>query len=108
MTGYTRWYGTCFERKTWFIALLKMLRELGRHMEKKRGGISSKKTKDLDPTVFEPPTILDGIELAISGGSKTVVDWISGHAKQKYDSRCHEGCPETTQGLMQTPMRRTE
>ena len=45
MTGYRRWPNTCLEKKTW---------------EKKRGGTSIKKTRDLDPVVIEPPTMPDG------------------------------------------------
>ena len=37
------------------IALLRMLREPKIHLEKKRGGIPSKKPRDLDPLVLEPP-----------------------------------------------------
>ena len=51
------------------VALLKMLRQPTTHLEKKRGSIPSKKTGVLCPVVFEHPTILDGIELAIRGDS---------------------------------------
>ena len=54
------------------------------------------KPRGLDPMVLEPPTKpdgidptkLEGIDLAIRGGSKTVVGWINGRATQKRDSRC--------------------
>ena len=64
-------------------ALMKMLRQPAAHQEKKPGGISSKEPRDLDPMVLEHPTNTNGMKLTIKGDSKTVVDWINGHAKQK-------------------------
>ena len=45
--------------------------------------ISSKEARDLDPMVLELPTNAEGIEVEIRSDSKTVLDWINGHAKQK-------------------------
>ena len=64
------------------VALTKMMRQPTAHSEKKPGGIPSKEPKHLDPMLSEPPTNSEGIGLEIIGDSKTVVDWISGNAKQ--------------------------
>ena len=61
---------------------MKMLRQPTTHPEKKLGGIPSKEPRNLDPVILQPPTNTEGIEL-VRGDSKTVVDWISGHAKQR-------------------------
>ena len=45
------------------------------------------KARDVDPLILDPPGNIEGIELAIRGDSKTVVDWINGKAKQKTPSR---------------------
>ena len=58
------------------VALMKMLRQPAAHVDKKPGGIPSKEPKDLDPMVLQLP-------LVIRSDSKTVLDWINGHAKQK-------------------------
>ena len=65
------------------VALMKMLRQATTHVEKKPGSIPSKELRDLDPMVLEPPTKTEGVELEIMDESKTVVDWINGHAKQR-------------------------
>ena len=54
-------------------ALLNMPREPTTRLEKKHGGTLSKKTRDLDPVVLEPPAKPDGIEWAIRVDRKTVV-----------------------------------
>ena len=65
------------------ISLLKMLRQPTAHVKKTGGGIPSKKPRELDSMVLEPPTTATGVGLEIRGDSKTVVDLINGHAKQK-------------------------
>ena len=65
------------------VALLKMRRQPTTHLEKNPGSIASKKPRDLDNMVLEPPTNAEGIGLEISIDGKTVADWISGHAKQR-------------------------
>ena len=39
---------------------------------------------------MEPPRTVEGIELALRGDSKTVIDWINGKAKQKVPYRALE------------------
>ena len=65
------------------ISLLKMMRQPTAHSVRKSGGIPSKGPRDLGPLVLDPPTNTEGIELEIRSDSKTVVEWISGKAKQK-------------------------
>ena len=59
------------------------------HRKIKGGGIPKKKPRELSPSLLEPPTTDKGVMLGIRGDSKTVVDWIDGHAKMKTpDSDC--------------------
>ena len=47
----------------------------------------SKKARDVDPLIIDPPGTTEGVELVMRVDSKTVVDWINGKAKQKTPSR---------------------
>ena len=58
--------------------------------KKADGGIALRKERDLDPLMIKPPRTVEGIELAIRGASKTVVDWINGKAKEKASYRAIE------------------
>ena len=51
--------------------------------KEERWSIPSKKPREVDPMVLEPPTTAKGVEMEMRGDCKTVVDWINGHAKQK-------------------------
>ena len=69
MSGFRWWHVICFG-KTYDTS------------EEERWRHRRNKSRDLDPTVLEPPMKPDGI-VAIRGDSKTVVDWTSGHTHQK-------------------------
>ena len=62
-------------------SLRTMMRQPTAHLKKKGGGTPSKKPGELSPMELEPSTTVEEVE--IRGDSKTVVDSINGHVKQK-------------------------
>ena len=56
------------------------------------------------PLVLEPPTNAEGIELEIQGDSKTVVDWINGHAKQRTTVDAVRAARKETTGGAEAPI----
>ena len=64
------------------IALLKMSRQPATHLMKQRHRCTKQNPRELDPVAFEDPSKGDGIQLEITGDSKTVVEWINDKAKQ--------------------------
>ena len=72
------------------VALLKMTRQHTKHLLKKNAGVPSTKPWDLDPMVLDAPGKGEGIQVEISCDSKTVVDWISGKARQEMVNHDHQ------------------
>ena len=65
------------------VDLLKMMRQPTGAPETKKGAAFQKNPAESSPLVLEPPTTDKGAMLEVRGDSKTVVDWLNGHAKLK-------------------------
>ena len=78
------------------ISLLKMMRQPTEKKPQKGGGAPKKKPRDLEPVILEMPAEEKKLMLQIRGDSKTIVDWVFGHAKLK----TWESAAATVQNLL--------
>ena len=64
-------------------SLLTSMRQATGKRTEKRGGVPTKKPRDLAPLVLEVPAQDNTLILEIRGDSKAIVDWVNGHSKRK-------------------------
>ena len=65
------------------VRLLKTMRHAAGKRKDKKSGLPTKKPRDPDPLILEEPAKNKKFILQMRGDSKTIVDWVNGHAKLK-------------------------
>ena len=100
MTGFRLWHDTHLGKTNCSNKLCKD-DEATKGPQKKGVALPTKEAKELDPMVLEPPNDCQGGRSWKSeADSKTVVDWINGHAKQQKAQQYCCDPSETNEGLV--------